>query len=284
MQSVKKHLRLSALILLILVNIFIWSASSASNVSELEVYFFDVGQGDAILIKSPSGKKMLIDSGPDRSVLAELSKVLAFNDRKIDVILATHPDADHIGGFPAVLDRYEVDYVIESGVSADTRIFESFQRSIENENAEELIAKRRMTIDLGGGTTLLILFPDRDVSNMDRNDASIIAKLSYGEIDFLLTGDAPAKIEDHLVSINESVLQSEVLKVGHHGSKTSTSEIFVNAVSPEYAIISAGQNNKYGHPHSVVLETLNNSHIHTFGTYKDGTVLIKSDGQDIYFK
>jgi competence protein ComEC len=281
MPSVKKHLRLFALIFVFLANLFIWTAIFSNSSSELSVFFLDVGQGDAILIKAPGGNKMLIDAGPDRAVLKGLSSSIPFYDRNIEMILATHPDADHIGGFPAVLERYEVKSVIEPGTSSDTRIFESFEKALEYERAERIIARRGMEVDLGGGAVLTILFPDRDVSGVDSNDASVVGKLQFGETSFLLTGDAPIKIEEYLVSIDGENLKSDVLKAGHHGSKTSTSEIFVNAVSPEYVIISAGKDNKYGHPHQEALETLKSSQAKILSTYELDTILIKSDGNKL---
>ncbi|TSC61296.1 MAG: hypothetical protein G01um1014107_51 [Parcubacteria group bacterium Gr01-1014_107] len=284
MPLVKKYLKAATLAFLILANLFIWNIAWSSSNSKLLVYFLNVDQGDAILIKAPSGNKMLIDGGPGSIVLEELSKALAFYDRKIEVILATHPDADHIGGLPGVLERYEVDFIIEPGVSADTRIFESFEKSLGNSKAQKLLARRGMKVDLGGGAVLVVLFPDRELSKVDPNDASIVAKLFFGETDFMFTGDAPLKIEQYLVSLDGENLKSDVLKTGHHGSQTSTSEIFVNQVAPEYVVLSAGKDNKYGHPHSEVLEILRKSQARILGTYELGTILIKSDGEKVYLK
>jgi len=266
---------------LLFVNLFIFYTVRASNSSELQVYFLDVGQGDAIFIKSPSGNKMLIDAGAGGAALSELSKILSFNERKIEVMLQTHPDNDHVGGFIPILDRFAVDYIIESGVKADTRVFNDLEILSEHSSAKRITARRGMLVKLGQGAVLIVLFPDRDVSGLNSNDASIVAKLYYGETTFLLTGDAPLKIEDYLVSLDQKILKSDVLKVGHHGSRTSSSESFISSVGAKYAVIQAGAGNSYGHPHEEVLEFLKNSRAEILGTYDHGTILIKSDGENL---
>lgn len=277
---IKKYFRLTFIGFLILINIFIWSVVWSSDSSELQVYFLDIGQGDAILIKSPAGNKMLIDGGVSGSVLmAELSKAISFHDRKIDVVLATHPDADHIGGLPEVLSRFDVDFVIDSDVTAETRVFKDFQTRLAQSSAQKIVAQRGMKIDLGGGAIFVALFPDRDVSGLNPNDASIIGKLFFGSTSFMLPGDAPIKMEEYLVFLDGGFLKSDVLKVGHHGSKTSTSRNFIEQVAPKYAVIQAGRDNKYGHPHSEVLEILENYKAEILGTYNLGTILMKSDGR-----
>lgn len=278
---IRKNIKIFAAVLLLLTNLFIWNVIWAESGSSLSVYFLDVGQGDSILIESPSGNQMIIDAGQNRKALEEISKILPFHDKKIDVILATHPDADHIGGFPAIFDKFEVDFVIEPGVKAETRIFDDFENSILKSKAQRIIAQRGMKIDLGRGAELVILFPDRDISGLNPNDASIIAKLYFGETSFMLTGDASQKMENYLSLLDDNVLDSDVLKVGHHGSNTSSAESFVNLVSPKYAIIQAGKDNKYGHPHSEILDILDKSQAKILGTYESGTILIKSDGENL---
>ena len=281
MESLRKYSLIACVTFLLLANFFIWNIVRSSDSSELRVYFLDVGQGDAIFIKSPSGNKMLIDAGASTAALNELSKILPFNEKKIEVILQTHPDKDHVGGFIPILDRFAVDFIIESGVKADTRVFNDLEILSENSSAKRIIAQRGMLVNLGEGVVLLILFPDRDVSGLNSNDASIVAKLYYGRTTFVLTGDSPIKIEDYLVSLDGNILKSDVLKVGHHGSKTSTSETFVEMVNPQYAVIQAGAGNSYGHPHEEVLEFLKNSKAEILGTYNLGTILIKSDGREL---
>ncbi len=259
----------------------VWYAVYAESRSGLTVAFLDVGQGDAIFIQAENGNQVLLDGGPNKAVLSQLSKIMPFYDRSIDVVIATHPDGDHIGGLPDVLNRYNVDLVIEPGVESDTAVYKEFERLVEEKGVKKLLARRGMKIILNDNTYLLILFPDRDVSGFDSNDASIVAKLVYEKTSFLFMGDSPKKIEEYLVSLDKEKLNTDVLKVGHHGSRTSTSESFLGYTSPEYAIISAGKNNRYGHPHKETLDMLNKFQIRILRTDESGIIKIKSDGNII---
>ncbi len=255
----------------------------------LTVTFLDVGQGDATFIESPSGAQMLIDGGrADNAVLRRLPEVMGTFDRTIDVVLATHFDSDHIGGLVDVLTRYEVTTIILSDNVNDTPAYDAFMRAVEAEGANVVLARRGQVYDLGrgdaGSTTLAVLFPDRSVRELETNTASIIAKLSYGDADVLLTGDAPDTIEEYLVSQDVSLLQSEVLKVGHHGSRTSTAATFVAAVSPSLGIISAGKDNDYGHPHKEVLDTLAAYGVEMKNTAEVGSISLESDGHSIWLR
>lgn len=256
----------------------IWSIVLSSQKVGLTVSFLDVGQGDAIFIQSPSGAQVLIDGGPDRSVLRELARVMPWWDKTIDVVLATHPDADHVSGLVDVLERYRVSYILEPGVKGDTPQAESLLKAVANEDAVYTLARRGQVIDIGGGAHLEILFPDRDVSGMETNTASIVARAVYGETSFMLTGDAPDSIEKYLVQLDGKKLQSTVLKAGHHGSKTSSSLFFVGFVDPEYAVFSRGCDNTYGHPHQEVVELYNRFQIKKLDTCADGRVIFVSDG------
>ncbi|MEK9185669.1 MAG: ComEC/Rec2 family competence protein, partial [Patescibacteria group bacterium] len=257
----------------------------------LTVVFLNVGQGDAIFIEAPSGNQMLIDGGPGKSVLRELSKVMPFYDRSIDAVLATHADQDHVGGLPDVLRRYKVNYFFETGNPGPSSSYEELKAMIEKLKIERLEARRGMAVDLGDGVILEILFPDRDSTGMETNMSSIVARLVFGESVFLLTGDSPIAIERYLVSLENQgsplrqngqqrgplILESDVLKAGHHGSKTSTSPEFVSAVSPKYGIISAGLDNRYGHPTAEVLETLTKASVQILRTDRNGRIIFKSD-------
>lgn len=264
---------------LFFVNLFIWQAVFAGERNGiLTVAFLDVGQGDAIFIEAPNGNQVLIDGGANKSVLRQLSSVMSFYDRSIDIVIATHPDKDHIGGLIDVLERYKVEKILDPGLENDTGVYRSLQNSIDEHGVSRTVARRGMIISLDEGVFLKILFPDRDVSNIDSNDASIIIQLVYGETEFLFTGDSPVKMERYVASIDGKALQSDVLKVGHHGSRTSSSEIFIGFVSPDYAIISAGKDNRYGHPHKEVIETLEQFEIKILSTYEEGTIVFESDG------
>lgn len=244
----------------------------------LFVSFLNVGQGDAIFIQSPAGRQVLVDGGPDRSVIRELSAVMPWYDRTIDVVIATHPDSDHIAGLIDVFDRYAVSYVVRSDVAHDTPVAGAFEKSVAREVAETVHAQRGQIIDLGKGAYLEVLFPDRTSVGMETNDASIVVRLVYGATSFLLTGDSPQSVETYLVRLDGAQLHSSVVKVGHHGSRTSTNPLFVGYVAPSYAIISRGCDNRYGHPHQDVLDILGQFDIITKDTCHDGRVEFISDG------
>ncbi len=246
---------------------------------KLTVAFLDIGQGDSIFIQSPTGRQVLIDGGIDRDVLAQLASVMPFFDRSIDVVIATHPDKDHIGGLPYVFEQYDIDVVLDPGLEAASDSYSFYADVLSSEpDAMYYEARRGQVIDLGGGAYLRILYPDKDMDGAETNSASIVAQLVYGETEVMLTGDAPDETEIHLVSI-ESHLTSDILKAGHHGSKTSTSQEFLNAVDPDYTIISAGKDNSYGHPHEEVVARLVTASTTILTTFEVGTIVFESDGE-----
>lgn len=267
--------------LLILVTGFVWYAVFAESRDGLLVVFLDVGQGDAIFIEAPNGNQVLIDGGPNKAVLRQLSKIMPFYDRSIDMIIESHPDSDHINGLVEVLRRYKVGLVMESGVVNDNQAYKSIQEIIEEKGIQKVLARRGTRINFGDGIYMDIMFPDRDVSGLETNMASVVARLVYGESEFLFTGDSPRSIEQYLVSIGKENLQSDILKISHHGSDTSTSEMFLGYVDPEYAVISVGKDNKYGHPRQEVLDLLNQFDVKILRTDQSGTIKIKSDGENI---
>ncbi len=254
----------------------------------LHVSYLDVGQGDATFIESPTGMQVLIDGGRDTSVLTELPKAMGYFDRTIDLVVATHPDMDHIGGLVHILKRYDVKAILMTDNESDTPAYTAFLRAVKEEGATVLNARRGQVYDMGSGsegsTTLAVLFPDRDMRDAESNTSSIVLRLSYGNADFLFMGDSPQAIETYLVSLSNSVLQTEVLKVGHHGSRTSSAEAFIKAVSPASAIISAGKDNDYGHPHKEVMDILKKYNVATKNTADVGSIFLESDGNQIRFK
>ncbi len=279
----RDYFRFGIVAILLAITVFSWKeVLFYERTHPLRVTFLSVGQGDSILIQSPNELQMLIDGGPDTRVLEELSRVMPFGDRSIDVIIATHPDKDHIAGLIEVLSRFDVSYVIDPGVSNDTAVWREFEKKVEEENAaRHIVARRGMLIDFGDGAVFRVLFPDRDLKNItDTNEGSVVGILDYGESEFMFTGDAPKNIEDYLVRLDQHSLQSDVLKLGHHGSRTSTDELFVSAVNPSYAIVSAGKDNSYGHPHEEVLNFLTKRGIQLFHT-KDGAITFTSQGTSV---
>ena len=253
----------------------------SSNSPYLKVVFLDVGQGDAIYIEAPNGRQVLIDGGPDAKLLSSLAKVMPFADRSIDMLIATHPDMDHIGGFPLLLDNYKVTSIIENGLVSGTEVYESLEGKVVKKKINKIIAHRGMHIVLDDKKNIYIdiLYPDRDVSGFESNEGSIVGKLVYGESSFLFTGDASLYTEN-LIEWNEkdTTLQSDVLKLGHHGSRTSSSILWLEKVNPEVAIISVDKNNKYGHPHPELLDRLSSLKIPFLITYEKGNIIFKTDG------
>lgn len=283
----KKYLALVGILVFVIIALFFVYKNISSNIGfghnkKLQVYFLDVGQGDAIFIKSPSGKTMLVDAGPQNNVLKPLSKRFLFRKKHIDVLLATHPDADHVAGFVPVMQNYSVDVFVESAYQKDNQILAQIETLVNEKVKNHIIATEGTIIDLGGGATFKILSPNDSELNSDSNNASIVGKLIYGNNSFLLTGDASISNEIRLVKDYSSIdLKSDVLKLGHHGSRTSSAIEFLQNVKPQIAIISAGKNNRYGHPHPEVLNRLKNLNIPHISTATDGTVCLESNGQDV---
>jgi len=280
-EKISKQFRYYFLGLLLLTAIFVWYAVFKEERRGLEVDFLDVGQGDAIFIQAPNGNQILLDSGPNKKVLTELSKVMPFYDRSLDMIIESHPDNDHIAGFVDVLKKYNVSAVVESGVETNTPVYQGLKNIIKEKNIQKILAKRGMRINLGDGIYLDILLPIVNNPNFSPHDGMVVLKLNYGQNSFMLTGDMENKMEKYLISIDDN-LTSDVLKIGHHGSKTSTSETFLGYVNPEYAVISVGQDNKYGHPNQEILDRLNQFGIPIFRTDEKGTIKIASDGESLH--
>ncbi|MCB9810769.1 MAG: MBL fold metallo-hydrolase [Candidatus Nomurabacteria bacterium] len=248
----------------------------------LTVTFLDVGQGDAIYIETPDGVQALIDGGANNAVLRELGKQMPLFDRSLDVVLATHPDKDHIGGLVDVLKRYEVANIIRTNNEGETATIDAFNLAVSNEGTAISYATAGQQLALGASTSVLILSPAGDVTDLESNTSSIVAQLRYGEVEFMLTGDAPVSIEKYLVDTFGEALESEVLKFGHHGSRTSTADEFLDTVDPQYGVVSAGQDNRYGHPHKEVIEKAESRGVDIFNTADIGTIVFKTDGKDVW--
>ncbi|MEK7089054.1 MAG: ComEC/Rec2 family competence protein [Patescibacteria group bacterium] len=278
-ENYKKYWLFFFIFLLLVANIFIFYLDWQNSHRGLTFAMLDVGQGDALFVESPTGTQILIDGGPPRKILNQLSRVMSPFDRNIDAFIITNPDQDHIAGFMDVLKIYKVDKIFEPGTLTDSKIYQNLKDEIKKNNIPNILAKRGMKLDIGGGATIDILFPDRDVSAWTTNDGSIVAKLSYGNTSVMLTGDATTKTEKIILGENTpKQLRSTILKVGHHGSRTSTSPEFVKNVFPIYALISDGKNNKYGHPHQDTLDTLSSFGAKIFRTDLLGAIVMKSDG------
>lgn len=286
---IRKYARYAPLLfvaLLALVCAGIWIAVvSQTPHGVLTFALLDIGQGDALYIESPTGQQVLVDSGPDSSVLGQLPHVMPLFDRSIDVAIETHPDADHIGGFTDVLSRYTVGAFIEPGIYKDNQTNDALEKAIGDEHVPRYIARRGMRIDIGGGAYLQVLSPDRDVTHMNPNvdnDGGIVMRLVYGSTTALLTADVDSDIEDRLLAEDGTSLKSDILKVPHHGSRTSSESAFIAAVSPQVAAISVGAHNKYGHPNLETLARYAANNIPVVRTDQSGTIVFESDGEKFW--
>ncbi len=283
MQKKAKKFIYSILGFLFFLNILAWVVVyDLKNHQLLEVNFFDVGQGDAIFIETPQRHQILIDGGPDSAILEKLAKEMPFWDRTIDLIILTHPEKDHLSGLIEVLKRYKVENILWTGVIRDTAEFKEWKKLIEGERAKIFIAKSGQKIIMPR-TVLGILYPLENLEGeelKDSNNTSIVARLVFKENSFLFTGDIYKSIEKELIAKGTDI-DSDVLKVAHHGSKTSSSEEFMKEVSPQEAVISAGKDNPYGHPHQEVLEILEKYGIRILRTDLDGDIKIISDGSNL---
>lgn len=279
----KKKLQYGVLAVFAVINFFIWSAvARVDRHGVLTVAFLDVGQGDAMYIETPNGNQMLIDGGPPSgAVLRALGEVMPFWDRSLDVVLATHPDQDHVGGLPSVLKRMQVDNVVTTENTSDTGAYGAFEKIVSEKHPIRILARRGEKIILDTGVVVEILFPNKSTAGWETNLGSIVARLTYGEESFLFTGDSPISVEKYLVAKNGGALHTNVLKLGHHGSRTSSSKIFLSAVNPEHAVISAGKDNKYGHPHKEVTDLLAELKIPSFSTAEHGTIIFRTDGTNL---
>lgn len=290
MFTTEERLRVIILLLFSISAVVVWwpTALASGPTSEyLTVRFLNVGQGDAVHIMTPDGYEMLIDGGPTSGVLRELVAGRSFFDRNIDVVIATHPDTDHIAGLVDVFERYNVNLIIESGAEGDSAAAAAFLTTAAAEvagGARLVDAEAGQIIQLGASTTVRILSPRGNTSNWETNTASVVVQVQYGDIAFMLTGDAPQSIEDYLAGAYGAGLESEVLKLGHHGSDTSSSELFLETVQPEYAVVSAGKENRYGHPKPTVIERAREAGAHIVSTIDNGTITFQSDGKTVWLK
>lgn len=259
----------------------VWYAVYAESRSGLLVTFLDVGQGDAIFIRAENGNQILLDGGPNKAVLRQLSKVMPFYDRSIDMVVSSHPHSDHLAGLAEVLKRYDVSSVVESGTNLNTPEYQEWKTLLADKNIPHFYGKRGMRINLDKNLYLKILLPIVDAQNLEPHTGMLVAKLVYGNTSYLLTGDMEKTLENYLVGLEGAHLKADVLKIGHHGSSKSTSESLLGFSSPQYAIISAGEGNSYGHPHKETLEILNRFGIKIFRTDENGMIETKSDGDNI---
>lgn len=282
MSAVKKYGHAIFLAMLAATAAAVWYAVwYAETHRAFHAVFLDVGQGDAIFLQAPDGNQVLIDGGPSDRVLARLGERLPFWDRSLDLLILTHPHADHLAGLAEVLKRYDVNMVMEAGVRYSTPEYAEWHELLAEKNVRVVIAQRGQRVNLGNAATIDILAPFesfKGVSSKEVHEAMIVAKLRYGSSSALMMGDAEEPLEYKLL-MSGTDPAADILKVGHHGSKTSTVPAFVRAVAPKAAIISVGRNNRYGHPHQRTLDTLAKLNIPILRTDRDGDIEFVSDGR-----
>lgn len=248
------------------------TAQSSTNVT---IKFIDVGQGEAILIALPE-KTMLIDAGPTGSA-PKIAQVLQELGRdKIDYLVATHPDEDHIGGMADVISNTQIGTIYAPNKTNNTATYRKFLAAIQNNNLQITLAEAGTIIDQTDSYKLEILWPKKDANFPDTNDYSIIIKLTVGNKTFLFTGDAPTN-----AILNSNPGHIDVLKVSHHGSRTGTTEVLIHKLSPTYAVLSYALDNSYGHPMQSVLNALRKHSVEVWGTGANGTITITCDGTNI---
>lgn len=288
----RKKKLVSSFIILIIVGIFyLFQNYPTSEISEninkrinevpvtseerLEVTFIDVGQADSILLEN-EGHYMLVDAGNNEDGPKLVNYLKNQNIHQFDYVIGTHPHEDHIGGLDNIIEGFDINTFYMPDVITTTKTFEDVLDALGEKNMTLSIPKTNATFKLGDATVKVLYVGIEDES--DLNDTSIVLKVTYQNVSFLLTGDASTKVEEKL---NPADLESTVLKVGHHGSVTATNEKFLNTVNPKYAIISVGENNQYEHPHTTVLNTLAAHNITTYRTDQDGTIKVITDGTNI---
>jgi len=278
---------------LFLLDVFAWQEVFAlASGKNLEVYFLNVGQGDSEFIKTPENHQIIIDGGPDSLVLTEISKLMPFWDKTIDLVVLSHPEKDHMQGLLEILKKYKADYILWSGVEKTAPEYNEWINVLERQKklGAKIIATKFGDIVRLGETEIKTISPLENLAGQklgdSSNDACVVAKLIFGNNSFLFTGDIPAKTEKELVGIASSqasrndVLKADVLKIAHHGSKYSTSEEFLQNVKPKFAVIEVGKNS-YGHPTPETLQRLEKFGIQILRTDINGTIEFVSDGENI---
>ncbi|MBX9137535.1 MULTISPECIES: ComEC/Rec2 family competence protein [unclassified Clostridium] len=266
---------------IIILSLFLYQTNDTSNYkNQMTIHYIDVGQGDCILIQV-NNKNLLIDSGPSSNRKSLLDYLENLNIKKLDYIIATHPHEDHIGNMDTIIRRYNIGSFYSPKVTHSSTTFENMISSLVDKNLKINILNRGVTgINLGENTSVSVYSPLENLYSDNLNDYSPIIKITFLNNSFLFTGDAEISTENTVLSQNEN-LKCDILKIGHHGSSTSTSPDFITAVNPSVAIISVGKNNPYGHPTPEIISLLNSLNIKTIRTDINGSIIAISDGSNI---
>lgn len=251
------------------------NSPGVTSKSELRVIFLDVGQGASQLIISPSGKTMLIDAGNNSQEQAMIQYLHKYGVKRLDIVIGTHPDADHIGGLDRVIRDMDIGEIYMPKVASNTQTFKSVLEAIRSKGLKVKTAKAGLDLNFDDKVEVRMLAPVKPAE--DNNNMSAVVKVTYGSTSYLLTGDAERDSEKGMIASGAN-LQADVLLVGHHGSTSSTSERFLNAVNPKYAVIQVGENS-YGHPTKLILDRLAKHHTKIYRNDRQGTIEITSDGE-----
>lgn len=254
-------------------------SSQRTHLGKMTVSFLRVGQGDATIISLPNGKTILIDGGPYEAGELIIEKLIKKGIKRLDVVIGTHPDMDHIGGLIPIIEQMPVSLVLDSGKLYSSFTYHSYIRSIKKRGVPFLRVKEGQYIPLDPHISVQVLNDGK--TKRENNESSIVLKIRYGKADLLFMGDADTHTEEEIM--NKYDVHADVLKVGHHGSYTSTSEQFISAVAPQFAIISYDKKNTYGHPHRSVMKRLYRHGVTVHTTVKKD-VEIETDGQCIIFQ
>lgn len=250
---------------------------SDEGVGQLEVVFMDVGQADSILIDLPDARKILIDGGNRADGERVVEGLKEAGVTELDLVVATHPHEDHIGGLPDVLRAFEADRIIMPDRMAETRIFEELLTTIDEKGMTVDVPKAGEWLIKETDVSLQVVSPD-GTDHDETNDHSIVLHLVYKDRSFLFTGDAESEAERRILE-NGFEIKSDVLKIGHHGSRSSTSAHFLRSVNPSVAIISCGLDNDYGHPHDVTMKKLQK--LRVYRTDSNGEIRVRTDGSTL---
>ncbi len=268
------------LIVIAVLSVIVWQSSRNQ---ELKVYFFDVGQGDAILIRTPSRQNIVIDGGPDNSFITKLGETLPFYDKTIDLMVLTHPHDDHLFGLIEVLKRYQVKQVLSTGVIHTTDAYLDWLKIIRDKKIPLKVAQAGQKY-IFGQIELKVLYPFQDFTNQqveNLHEAMVVVQLVYGEVKIMFTGDLEEAGETEILKQYQPELHSQLIKIAHHGSTTSSNNDFLKAIAPQFAVISVGADNKFGHPSLRIIRRLEKLGIKIYRTDQAGDITAVTDNQKI---
>jgi competence protein ComEC len=257
--------------------------ATEANVNKLKISFLDVGQGDSILITTPSRKKILIDGGESSEKLLQvLAPEIGFFNRHLDYVILTHPHADHVKGLNGLFGRFDINEAVGTFAKHTSSAYDFWLNNLASRQTKEITARAPEELDFGDGVKFIILSPTEEFLSQAKNlnNGSIVGLLVYGKTKFLLTGDAETEVEKDLLRRGVD-LNAQVLKVAHHGSSGATSQEFLTAVGPQIAVISVGRDNDFGHPHTRTLNRLERAGARILRTDEEGTISLFSDGQTL---